>query len=305
MSFPAPSLAPPALAPYQLSYGGLTFGGVLQSSAYQLVSMNIDMPDIISGDVDRALDQGEFPGLDKLPGADITIVQNVKKDSVSLDHAVQQLGGVFGPAGFIEAPLWLQLPSGTFCRLCKPRKHNCPLDINRVMAGGTIATTLLHSTDPRWYAAPSISQSVGLPAAIGGGLIIPATIPAVFGAGGVGGLLSVVNSGLFESRPVLVVTGPCTNPVIANTSITNAPQVGVNITLSAGDTLVIDMDWQSVVYTVAGSPAGSSRRNALTMGSTWWNLPANSTSTLQFTSSDTTPVTGTLAVQSASAYLSL
>jgi hypothetical protein len=144
-----------------------------------------------------------------------------------------------------------------------------------------------------------------VPVSVGGGLSFPVTFPAVFGAGGVGGLLSVVNSGKFESRPILVITGPCVNPVITNLSIPGAPFVGVNITLNAGDTLVIDLDWESGVYTTAGSSLGSSRRNALMTGVTWWNLPAASASSIEFTTSDTTPVAGTLTVQSASAYLSV
>lgn len=317
MAFPSPSLAPPALQPYQMSYGGLVFGGVVPGATYQLQSLTIDMPDIASGDVQRALDQGEFPGLDILPGADITIVQGITCGSpigpagasaaqgAALDTAAQNLGGVLGPGGVTQTPLWLQMPSGTFVRLARARKHNCPLDINRVYAGATIATTLLHSTDPRWYAAPSVSQTIGLPATIGGGLAIPPPVPWSLGAGSVGGFLTVVNSGKFESRPVLVIAGPCTNPAIANTSLPGAPWIGVTQTLDAGDMLVIDTDWQSVVLTTAGSTLGAPRRNALMPGSTWWNLPANSSSSIRFTSADTSAVAGTLTVQSASAYLSL
>jgi hypothetical protein len=304
VAFPSPSLAPPALNAWQLSYGGLVFGGIVHGSPYSLQSLTIDMPDVATGDVQRALDHGEFIGLDTLPGADLTIVQTVISDGVSLDHAAQQLGGVFAPGGVTEQPLWLQTPAGTFARMCRARKHNCPIDINRVMAGVTVATTLLHSTDPRWYAAPSLSQTVGLPTSIGGGLPVPPAVPWALGGGSVGGLVNVVNSGLFEMRPVLVITGPCINPVVANLSILGAPWVGVTQTLNAGDTLVIDLDWQSVVYTTAGSSIGASRRNALTYGSTWWNLPPGS-STIEFTSADTSPVTGTLTVNSASAYLSL
>ncbi len=304
MSFPSPSLAPPALNPWQMSYQGVVFAGV-QAGPYQLQSMNVDMPDVSTGDVQRALDQGEFIGLDTLPGADITIVQAVTQDGVSLDHAVQQLGGVMGPGGVTEYPLWLQTPAGCFCRLARPRKHNCPVDINRVFARVVIATSLLHGTDPRWYAAPSVSQTVGLPASIGGGLVVAPAVPWSLGAGSAGGLLTVINSGLFESRPVVTFTGPCTNPVAANLSLPGAPYVGINLTLNAGDTVSIDLDWQSVVYTTAGSGIGAPARYALMSGCTWWNLPASSANTIEFTSADTSPVAGTMTVQSASAYLTL
>lgn len=320
MAFPSPALPAPPLSLYQWAFGGLTFGGLDPAGTYQVQSATIDMPDVATGDVQRALDQGEFMGVDTLPGADITLVQIVTTTGLSrsgmpslaqaaaIDQACQALGGVMGPGGSTEQPLYVQMASGTFVRMARARKHNCPWDITRAFAGGAVATSLLHSTDPRWYAAPSISQTVALPAAIGGGDVFGthgASFPATFGAGSVGGLLNVVNSGTFESRPILIITGPCVNPVISNLSIPGAPAVGVTITLNAGDTLAIDMDWQSVVYTTAGSTLGSPRRNEIIAGSTWWNLPKNSTSTIEFTSSDTTPVAGTLTVQSASAFLSL
>ena len=317
MAFPSPSLVPPALNLWEISFGGLKFGGITPGSVYQFQNMDVDMPDVTSGDVQRALDQGEFIGLDTLPGADITVVQAVSCGSYvgpagatlaqqqTLQGAAQALGGVMGPGGVTETPLWFQTPNGTYTRMCRARKHNCPLDINRVYAGATVATTLLHSTDPRWYAAPSVSQSVGIPSAPGGGLSVAPAVPWALAGGSVGGLLTVVNSGPFESRPVLTFTGPLTNPVATNSSLSGAPFIGVTLTLAAGDTVVIDLDWQSVVYTVAGTTMGAPRRNALMGGATWWNLPANSSNQIAFTSADTSAVAGTLAVTSASAYLSI
>ena len=321
MPFPSPSLAPPAL--YQYSFGGLTFGGVAAGSTYQVQSATLDMPDVASGDVQRALDQGEMPGLDILPGVDLTIQQIVTTAGLSrtgmpslaqaaaIDAACQALGGVMGPGGVTEIPLWYQMASGTYVRMCRPRKHNCPWDINRAMAGGATATSLLHSTDPRWYAAPSVSQMVGLPPAGVGGLhftgsgAVFGASGAVFAAGGVGGQLTVVNSGQFESRPILLITGPCTNPVIANNSLPGNPWIGVNITLNPGDLLAIDTDWGSIVYTAAGSTLGTSRRNSLMYGTTWWNLPRQSANQIEFTTADVVTVASTLTVQSASAYLSI
>lgn len=305
MPFPSPSLAPPALNALQLSYRGLVFGGIAQAAAYQLQSLNVDMPAIASGDVQRAIDQGELAGMDVLPGRDITIVQVVQAATAAgLDTAVQALGGVLGPGGTTEAPLYVQMASGLFACMARPRKHNCPLDINRVLAKGTVATTLLHATDPRWYAAPSRTSTVGLAAPLGG-LTFPVLFPVGFGGGGIGGFLNVVNAGPFECRPLLVITGPCTNPTVANLSIGGAPQLTFAITMAVGDTLTIDTDLQTVVYRTAGTSQGVSRRNALVAGSTWWNLPAVSTSTIEFTTADAMFVPATLTVQSADAFLSL
>lgn len=319
MAFPSPSLAPPALNTYQWSFGGLTFGGINSTATYQLQSMTIDMPDVASGDVQRAVDQGEFAGFDILPGADITIQQLITTQGLRrfgvpsvaqaavIDQACQALGGVMGPLGATEQPLYLQMASGTFVRMCRPRKHNCPWDINRALVGAPVATSMLHSTDPRWYAAPSQSQTVGLATGVPGGLAVSTATaaPWVLAAGIAANVVNVVNSGPFESRPVLVINGPCVNPVITNTSITGAPWVGVLQALNPGDTLTIDMDWRSVVLRTAGSTIGAPRRNQIMQGSTWWNLPANTSNAITFTSSDIGVAAGTLTVQSASAYLSL
>jgi hypothetical protein len=326
MAFPSPSLVPPSLSTYQMSFGGLTFAGQPGSGNYALQTITWDMPSVASGDVQRAMDQGEFAGMDVLPGRDITVVQVVTggyaqsgagvdttAKAQAVDAAVQALGGVMYPAGTTEPfPLYIQLPSGVFAAMCKPRGHSCPFDINRVFAGGVIATSKWHATDPRFYAAPSKqSPATGLPAPAGGGTF-PATFNYGFGGGGTGGLVNVTNAGYFEMRPVLVITGPCTNPVVSNLSISGAPWVGVNITLQAGDTLTIDMDFRSVIYVASGTTQGASRQNALLAGSTWWNLQASNgpngiagPNVIEFTTSDGTHVAATLTVQSADAYLTL
>lgn len=304
MPFPSPTLAPPALSFLQLSYGGLAFGGLAAGSTYQLQSLNIDMPGIAGGDVQRAIDLGEFAGQRVLPGRDITVVQAIRAPTaLALDQAVQALGGVLGPTGATEAPLYLQLASGTFVCMARPAKHNCPIDLNRVQARGTVATTLFHATDPRWYAAPSRTATVGLPAPLGG-LQFPASFPASFGGGGSGGILTAVNAGGFETRPVFIITGPCTKPTVQNLSLPGAPQLSFALQMAVGDTLTIDTDWRTVIYTTAGSTQASSRRNALQPGSTWFNLQPGA-SQIEFTTADGTQVPATLTVQSADAYLSL
>ncbi len=301
MPFPDPSLAPPSLQPWQLSYGGLTFGGIVPAAAYQLQSIDYSPPAVLSGDAQRPLDQGEFAGLDVLPGRDTVLTQVVISDGISLDHSRQVLGSVLG-VGAVEQPLYLRLPTGLYACMARPRKHQYTADITTVFGKGTVVSSMLHSTDPRWYAAPSKQASVGLPGPLGG-LTFPATFPASFGGGGAGGILQVLNSGLFEMRPIFIVLGPCTNPTIQNLSLPGAPALGFNLMLGAGDTLAIDTDFQSIVYTVGGSTIGSSRRNALTATSTWFNFPPG-LSQIEFTTTDSAQA-GRLTVQWADAYVAL
>jgi hypothetical protein len=229
--------------------------------------------------------------------------------AITVDQARQQLGAAFKAAGSTEYPLYVQLSTGIYACMVRPRKFNFPFDINTILAEATPVSALLHATDPRWYAAPSKTATVGLPSAPGGGLAVPAPVPWSLGGGSVGGLLDVWNLGTVEMRPVLVFTGPCTNPAAANLSIAGSPQVTFDIALNAGDTLTVDMDFQTIVLTTAGSSVGAPRNDVEVAGSTWWNLqPANgpdgigAANVIEFTTGDSGAVAGTLTVQSADAY---
>lgn len=312
MSFPDPSIPAPALALYELSYRGVNFGGIAPNTPYQLkdVTGGLDLPAIQSGDVQRPLDGGEFMGVDVSQGRDIPLDLTVIADLVSLDHARQTLGAAFQAAGNTEYPLFIQLASGPYACMARPRKFNFPLDINWVLAKAVPVAAQLHSTDSLWYASPSKTASVGLPASLsGGGLTVPAPVPWSLGGGGVGGILDVWNLGTAPMFPVLVVTGPCINPAIANLSIAGAPTLRFGITLNAGDTLTIDTQFQTVTLVAAGSSLGSPRDNTELPGSTWWTLlPANgpdgiaAANTIEFTTADGSFVPATLTVNSADAY---
>jgi hypothetical protein len=314
MSFPAPSITPPTLANYQMSYLGLTFGGIAQGATYQLQSLpsGLDMPPVMAADVQRAMDHGEFDGLDLSAGRDVTVTQLVTgATAVALDQARQALGGVMAVAGNTNSPLYIQLPSGLFACMARPRKHGYKLDINSILPfnvgtpGGDAMTSVLHATDPRWYAMPTkASAPVGLTNIGTGGLTFPAQANFSFGGGGSVGLVTVYNNGLFEMRPVLLITGPCTNPVATNLSLPGAPSVGFDLTMNAGDTLTVNTDFESAVYTTAGTTTGASRQNTEAAGSTWFNLPPGP-NLIQFSSSDTTAVAGTMVVQSGDAWMAI
>jgi hypothetical protein len=314
MAFPNPSIPAPALGLYQLSYGGVIFGGVAAGTPYQLGSAGIgglDLPGITTGDVKRPLDAGEFAGYDAAEGRDILIGLTIIPDTVSIDHARQTLGGAFGCSANLERPLFVQLPSGTFACMARPRKFNFAVDINTLLAHGTPVNAQLHSTDSRWYSSPSKSVTVSLyGTGTGGGVLFPVTFPAVFGASISPTTFNVWNLGSVEMRPVLVVTGPCSNPTITNTTAPGQPSLTFNVTLAAGDTLTIDTDFQTATLVLAGTTQGSPRENTLSRPlSRWWNLlPANgpdgieAPNVLVFTAQDASATSATLTVQYADAY---
>lgn len=312
MGFPSPGLTVPTLNTYQLSYRGLTFGGIVEGSAYQLKELpgGLDMPNLATGDVQRALDQGEMRGLDLSAGRDVEVDLTVISDGTSFDHARRALAASVGtPTGNVEYPLWLRLPSGTYGCMARPRKYKGPkLDVMAIRAQAGEANVILHATDPRWYAAPSRSLTVGLPAKLGGvsfgGVGSGIVFPVEFGGGSAGGLLNAENVGEYETRPVIIFTGPCTTPTVANLSVEGAPQLSFEISLAPGDTLEVETDFQTVSYTPAGAAGSASRRGSLIPGSTWFTLPPGE-NILEFTTLDPAKVSGTMTVNWASAFLGL
>jgi hypothetical protein len=314
---------PPTLSTYEASYGGLPFGGLVQGAIYQFVAIpsggGVDMPNVQTGDAQRALDQGEFGGVDVSAGRDLSYQQIVSASTAAaMEAARRALGGVMAVGGTTELPFYLQLNGGQYACMCRPRKHVYKVDINSVLpslvgvTGGDTVLSTLHATDPRWYAMPiRVAGPVGLPAPLGG-LHFNATPNFSFGGGSAGGYVAAYNNGQFEMRPVSVVTGPCTNPMITNQSLEDDPSIGFNITLNAGDTLTIDHGAPNALYLPAGGSSPVSVLREELSSNVWWNLaPANGPqgiggpNNLVFTSSDGTQVAGTLTVYSADAYMSL
>ena len=308
MAFPSPSLSVPTLQPYQFSYGGLTMG---PGTAYEVQSLGgLDLPAIRNGDVARSRDQGELVGLDLLGGRDITVQLDVGTDGTSLQHALDALAAVTGPGATAEVPLYAQLPnSSLYAVMCRPRKRTMPVDIRYALGHLAKVAVQFHATDPRVYAAPSLTATVGLPAP-SAGMTFPMTFPMTFGSGSGGaGEVTIDNAGNFEMRPVLVITGPVTNPSVENSSLPGAPALTfanpaqTSYTVLAGDQLVIDLDLRTVLYYSGGVSSGTapaSRRNWVVAGSVWWNLaPGNNV--LHFLSQDSSATGATLAVQYAAA----
>lgn len=289
-----------------MSYGGLSFGGVDRLATYQFQELpeGLDVPDYVTGDVQRAIAEGEYAGVDLSPGRNIAIKQVAQAATdAGLDVARQAFAGVLGPKGSTEEPLYVQLASGLYACMARPRKHKAVVDVNTLVGKGTVLATMFHATDPRWYAQPSQTATVGLPEPSGG--LVPPVTPPVTISGGSGGLIECVNAGPMFMYPRFVITGPCINPKISNLSLPGAPSVSFTISLNPGDTLSIDMDWQSVVLVSAGSTVGSSRRSTRRPGSTWFALPGESTSIIEFSTEDTSPVAATLTAEWASARMGL
>lgn len=112
----------------------------------------------------------------------------------------------------------------------------------------------LIARDPRKYGVPSTVQ-VTLPTAASGVTFPLGPFGVTFGGTGASGLVVINNQGNFPALPQLVINGPCTNPIIQNT--TTGQVLGFNITLGSSDSLAIDTDMGSVILNNTGDRLGT------------------------------------------------
>lgn len=268
----------------------------------------LDLPNVRNGDSSRPRTRGQYVGLDVLDFRDITLTMDVGPPFATystLEGALSALRAVTNTQGTTEYPLWLQMPNlGLLVTMCRCRKRNIDVDI--AFSAGSLAQNIslqFHATDPYWYSSPTQDPSAGLPGPAGG-FTFPLSFPLTFGAGVSPNTLTAVNAGDAPCYPQLVITGPCLEPAISNTSMPGVPSLTFDIQLFAGDELVIDLDLQSAMYYPAGSTVGQTALATLLPNSNWWALLPG-TNIIAFDSSNPALDTGTLTVNWASAFSSV
>jgi hypothetical protein len=143
-------------------------------------------------------------------------------------------------------------------------------------------TVGLVAPDPRKYATVQRTAQIGLtPAGVGGGMVVPFTVPFTLQAAAAPGAATSVNGGNFLSPPVVVVTGPVTAPTLAN--LTTGQTVSWStLTLGAGQQFVVDfLNRQgyvspTTVSTSPGIPSTGGTYWPADASSSWWQLAAGS-----------------------------
>ncbi len=309
MAFPSPSQTPPTLSDWFVSYNGLTMGPTADGTSPYVITQieGLDLPTIRSKDVGRPRDHGELIGLDVYGGRTFTVDLWMQTDGTSLQSAQKALAAATEDGLTTELPFWFKLPNlPTMAIMARVRRRTMALDLDYGAALVGKPVIQFHATDPRIYAAPTNSDTVSLGTPVSG-FSFPITFPLSFG-GGSTSTLSLDNSGNTEMRPILTFTGPVTNPAATNSSISGNPTLTFSnptqtgYTVLSGDTLVVDLDLHTITYYTGGAGVGASRADWLVSGSTWWNLPTG-TNLINFSSTDSTTVAGTLTADWASAYM--
>ena len=125
----------------------------------------------------------------------------------------------------------------------------------------------LIAPDPRKYALTPQQENIITPAAVQTPVTLPWTLPIVFPGASVTVPMTLVNTGTFETRPVLTVNGPVTNPAIVNA--TAGAQISfTGLIMGPNDVLVIDTDARQAYLNGVFYPAD--------LNSGWWVLQPGS-----------------------------
>ncbi len=304
------------MLPYQMSLAGKTFCGI--GADVQLTSITglRDMPPLRSGNVARGGQDGNFPGYNLLDAKAIVITFNISVTSGvnGPEYALQQLSTAFNNipdpstvaltpgqylTGYVGGPanptsvLLIQLPNRQYPLACFGRatKYALPVDLdyNFNHYAPTAEFTIDNGAVYDWHV---ISGSCGLPTP-SVGLPFPVTFPATFGSSA-GGVITLNNSGNYQTWPVIKFTGPCNTPV-ATLNSTGA-YIGVNLALAAGDVLIIDTYAGTILLDGTGL-----RNNHIMPGSTFFALPSGSSS-IGFGTNDALAVAGQMQVAILPAY---
>ncbi len=301
----------PTLSDFQVQFQGtaasaVTFGPLpfyIKSKGME----GFDLPATRTGDTKRPRGRGEFIGLDLFSGRDITLTFDVGGTAfgsyTSLADCLSSLRAVTNTAddGDVEYPMFVKFPGlATLGIMARARKRAFNPTI--AMALGNLAEGYIaqfHATDPFFYGQTQ-SNTLDLPTPVGGAAF-PWTFPLSFGGGGSPTTVTLTNNGDVECYPQLTINGPCTYPSISNNTSGNVLEFGV--TMNSGDTLDIDMDLKTATYTASGATQSYSLMSTLQPGWSWWSL-APGDNQIEFTSIDSTHVSGNLVIAWADAYSS-
>ena len=293
MAFPTTS--PPTFsAPWQVSLQnaanptGLLLGQGTPYAVYDIEGAG--SPTVETGDISRPRDQGLQLGSDYLAGRDLVITGDIVSDGTSLQHAVAQLAIVttttYGYAS-TEYPMWINVPNlitaGTntpIASMVRPRKKDLPFDLGFSINEVAQFTLQMSATDPRFYSLPNNVTTTAT----------GSTVNAV---------ASMTNAGNYETRPLYTITGPIASGWTLTTS--SGGSLTVILALTSGQSVIIDPDQKTVVFNNGSTVTNA--RSYLGASPTWWNCPANATTTATLAGTGGTASVTSLNVEYCSAWI--
>jgi hypothetical protein len=128
--------------------------------------------------------------------------------------------------------------------------------------------------DPRKYSVQRQTLQVNAFESALVGVTVPFTVPVTLPPQEPGGMLQATNAGSFETRPIVVISGPILSPALTN--VTTGQKVSwTGLQLETGDSLSIDFNVAQAFLNGVFAAAD--------LFSSWWVLPPGQASTIKLT----------------------
>lgn len=234
----------------QMQYGSLLMG---PGTPYRLPPGGLrgwdDLPPLDLSDVPRPSADGAWPGTiyagERTIETDLTIVSDAGSYPAVL-AALRAATAPYSP----EQPLVIRLggqmlQAGARCTNRIVTEDGYALGIDKVSLRWL-------ASDPRRYSATASSVTTAPPSS-GSGITWPVTWPVTWPSAGIGGTVTVVNSGDWPTPVTMTIRGPLTTPAVYRQDTGDVLELAT--TLAASDVLVIDP--LADTLTVNGSAAKS------------------------------------------------
>jgi hypothetical protein len=223
--------------PFVIPFGGIDANGV----SWMLLSVTgWDGPPTVGQIVQRSADHGGWPSAQYYGPRLITLdVMISAPTQAARDVAKQQLIQACPVSDLATFTYNEPVPKLAYVR----QNGSANITFKSSTLADIEATIPLVAPDPRKYSTIPLTETATLPPPVINPLALPLTLPIGFPGSvpPVASAISLVNSGTFETRPIITVTGPISDPSIVNAT-TGQAITWTGLNMAASDQLVISTD---------------------------------------------------------------
>lgn len=225
------ALGAQVVRPGQVQFGPMLLGAGTAAGWVELVGWR-DLPEAALADAPRPQAHGVYPGSvlgDALTVTFTALIRGRVDDKAAAVATFERWTAMDG----VEYPLVVDDGDGPSVRWGRVVSRVVPQGVHYRHAPVEVSVQWVCS-DPRRYSLAEVSSTVTVPSSVGG-LEYPLTYPLDYGAT-VGGSTVATNLGSMPTPLRAVFQGPLTGPVLSASDWS----MGFDLTLAAGDTLMVD-----------------------------------------------------------------
>lgn len=197
-----------------------------------------DLPGMDTADVPRPNAPGEYPGTVYPTARIITVQLSIHGDGAGHAANLAALRAATTATLAAETPLAFRLGGQTLYCSARCLNRSIPTGVNYAAGRTEKAVLQFKATDPRRYVTALSSASTAPPTS-SGGITWPITWPITWSSTGTGGTVQVVNSGDYNTPPVITLKGPLTTPAVYRQD--TGEVLELLTTMADGEVAVIDV----------------------------------------------------------------